>query len=58
MEPRMDTDAHGLRVRTGGWGLGTRGARLTWRIPHEGVSYIEYRMHLDARAVQKRARTP
>ena len=30
--------------------------RLTWRILHQGVRYIEYGMRLNANAVQKRAR--
>jgi transposase len=38
------------------WAIAHRLCRLTWKILHQGVSYIEYGTRLNAKAVQKRAR--
>ena len=37
------------------WAIAHRLCRLVWKILHQGVSYIEYGMRLNAKAVQKRA---
>ncbi len=38
------------------WAIAHRLCRLTWKILHQGVRYIEYGMRLNTKAVQKRAR--
>jgi transposase len=38
------------------WAIAHRLCRLTWKILHQGVRYIEYGMRLNKKAVQKRAR--
>ena len=38
------------------WAIAHRLCRLTWKILHQGVRYIEYGMRLNTKAVRKRAR--
>jgi transposase len=38
------------------WAIAHRLCRLTWKILHQGVRYIEYGVRLNTKAVQKRAR--
>ncbi len=40
------------------WAIAHRLCRLTWKILHEGVEYIEYGLARDAKAVQRRTAKP
>jgi hypothetical protein len=37
------------------WAIAHRLCRLTWKILHQGISYIEYGIRLNPQAVRKRA---